>query len=129
MIHFLSLEEAEKFYPNYSNNADICDPQCLSFVSYEYGELVIAGSETPTEVSPVLKKEDRKYELWFPSLTNMMLAIVEALETLKSIYPPSIPPNEDGDTYLEPDEEKERWKTLAEITKKYGSSKGVIIIN
>lgn len=62
-------------------------------------------------------------------LTNMMLAIVESLETLKSIYPPSIPPNEDGDTHLEPDEEKEQWKTLAETTKKYGSSKGVIIIN
>ncbi len=62
-------------------------------------------------------------------LTNMMLAIAESLETLRSIYPPSIPPDEDGDTYLDLDEEKERWKTLAAITKKYGSSKGVIITN
>ncbi|OKH29588.1 hypothetical protein NIES2101_43230 [Calothrix sp. HK-06] len=47
LIHFLSIEEAEKYYS--PRDADIYDPKCLPFVSYENGLLVIVGSLTPTE--------------------------------------------------------------------------------
>ncbi|MBW4598653.1 MAG: hypothetical protein KME29_03340 [Calothrix sp. FI2-JRJ7] len=50
--------------------------------------LVILGSLTPTETSPVLQREDANNDkLWFPSLTNMMLAIAESLEKVGSILP------------------------------------------
>ncbi|WP_162183043.1 hypothetical protein [Neosynechococcus sphagnicola] len=101
-------------------------------MSYENGMLYIVGSETSAATSPVMQGED-KCRLWFPSFTNMMLAIAESLETLGGLFPPSIPRHdpryEDTDVYIDRDEEREQWKTLATITKKYGSPHGIIITN
>lgn len=95
--------------------------------SYEYGHLVIACSETHIEVSPVLQREKINDELWFPSLTNMMLAIAESIEIIGTIFP-GFTCDENG--YLpDEDEEREQWKTWTAIAKKYGSPRGQIIIN
>lgn len=126
LIHFLSLEEAEKFYPNYPSNTDINELKGLPFVSYENGSLVIAGSETRIETSSVLQREGRD-KLWFPSLTNMMLAIAESLEEIGTLMP-GFTRDENGD---KPDKEVEReqWDKLEAITKKYGSPHGIIVTN
>ncbi len=127
LIHFRSLEQAEKHYLNYSSNAHLYDVKCLPFVSYENGELVITGSETQIELSPVLQREDGDDMLWFPSLTNMILAIAESLETIGTLLP--------GCTYDENgerpdrDEERKQWETWTAIAKKYGSPGGAILTN
>lgn len=127
LIHFQSLEEAEKHYPNYSSNADIYDIKCLPFVSYENGRLVIAGSETQIEVSPVLQREDDDDRLWFPSLTNMILSIAESLETIGTLLP-GCTCDENGDL-PDRDEERKQWETWTAIAKKYGSPGGAILTN
>ncbi|MFN6516258.1 MAG: hypothetical protein RMY29_017395 [Nostoc sp. CreGUA01] len=129
LIHFLSLEEAEKLYS--LRDADIYDPKCLPFVSYENGILVIVGSQTQIETSPVLQREDIKDKLWFPSLTNMMLAIAEALETVGTILPELSSHNYDEDYGTNDYDEKIRnnCKIVAEIAKKYGSPRGIILTN
>lgn len=129
LIHFLSLEEAEKYYS--PSDADIYDPKCLPFVSYENGKLVIVGSETKIETSPVLQREDIKDKLWFPSLTNMMLAIAEALETVGTILP-QLSSNYDDEDYGTDDYDdkiRKNCKIVGEIAKKYGSPRGTILTN
>lgn len=130
LIHFLSIEEAEKYYS--PRNADIYDPKCLPFVSYENGLLVIVGSLTPAETSPVLQREDaNKDRLWFPSLTNMMLAIAESLETVGSILPSLCTRYEDEDYGTDEYDKKirENCKIVEAIAKKYGSPRGIILTN
>ncbi|MEH1942763.1 MAG: hypothetical protein V7L01_21445 [Nostoc sp.] len=129
LIHFLSLEEAEKYYS--PSDADIYDPKCLPFVSYENGKLVIVGSETQIETSPVLQREGIKDKLWFPSLTNMMLAIAEALETVGTILP-ELSRNYDDEDYGTDDYDdkiRKNCKLVGEIAQKYGSPRGIIITN
>ncbi|MBE9032863.1 hypothetical protein IQ266_24305 [filamentous cyanobacterium LEGE 11480] len=128
LIHFLSLEEAAKHYQNHTTNPEISDIQCLPFVLYENGELVIAGSEPPIDVSAVLVREDIQDQLWFPSLTNMMLAIAESLETVGSIDPSGVFRDADG-VRLEREAEKHRRQQRVAIAKKYGSPKGLILTN
>lgn len=127
LIHFLSLEEAEKHYPNYLSNSDIYDVNCLPFISYENGELVIASVDIQTGFSPVLQREDLPDKLWFPSLTNMMLAIAECLEKIGTLMP-GFTCDENGDRPDE-DEEREQWKIWRAIAKKYGSPRGAILTN
>lgn len=122
MIHFLSIEEAEKYYS--PRDADIYDPKCLPFVSYENGLLVIVGSLTPTETSPVLQREDANNDkLWFPSLTKMMLAIAESLETVRSILPALSSRYDDEDYGTDEYDKKirENCKIVEAIAKRYGS--------
>jgi hypothetical protein len=127
LIHFQSLEEAREHYSNYLTNADLYDIKCLPFIAYENGELVIAGSESQIEVSQVLQREGNNDKLWFPSLTNMMLAIAESLETIGTMMP-GFTRDENGDRPNE-DEEQEQWKSLTAIAKKYGSPRGEILTN
>lgn len=129
LIHFLSLEEGEKFYSPI--NADIYDPKCLPFVSYENGLLVLVGSPTQAETSPVLQREDIQDKLWFPSLTNMMLAIAESLETVGEILPDlcTSPGREDYGTEEYKEKIREDWKVVKAIAKKYGSPRGIILTN
>lgn len=129
LIHFLSVEEAEKLY--YIGNADIYDIKCLPFVSYENGILVIGGSETQVETLPVLQREDRDDELWFPSLTNMMLAIAESLETAGTILPELYSCYDDEDYGTDKYDEKirQKCKVVHAIAKKYGSPRGTILTN
>ncbi|MBD2168640.1 hypothetical protein H6G04_30125 [Calothrix membranacea FACHB-236] len=127
LIHFLSIEEAEKFYfPD-----DIYEPKCLPFVSYENGLLVIAGSDTQVEISPVLQREGRRDRLWFPSLTNMMLAIAESLETVGTILPELYRCYDDEEYGTDEYDEKirQKCKVVQAIAKKYGSPKGAILTN
>lgn len=126
LIHFLSLEEAEKFYPNYPNNRDINELKGLPFVCYENGNLVIAGSETQVETSSVLQREGCD-TLWFPSLTNMMLAIADSLEEIGTIMP-GLTCDENGD-WLDKEEVQEQWNKLEAIVKKHGSSHSLIVTN
>lgn len=127
LIYFRSLEEAEKDYPHYSRNADIYNVKCLPFVSYENGELGIAGSETQIDVSPVLQREDGDDKLWFPSLTNMILAIAESLETIGTLLP-GCTYDENGDL-PDRDEVRKQGERWTEIAKKYGSPTGAILTN
>jgi hypothetical protein len=126
LIHFMSLEEVEEFYSNYSLNADIYDTKGLPFISYENGVLLIGGLENQIDVSPVLQREDKRDELWFPSLTNMMLAIAECVEAIGTIFP--IRSYVNGER-LEEDEVRERWDTMQTIARKYGSPSGMIVTN
>jgi hypothetical protein len=126
LIHFMSLEEAEEFYPNYSLNADLYDAKCLPFTSYENGVLVIAGSENQIDVSPVLQRESGRDKLWFPSLTNMMLSIAECVEAIGTILPMS---SHVGGERLEEEEICERWNMIQTIARKYGSPTGMIVTN
>jgi hypothetical protein len=126
LIHFLSLEEAKNMYPNYPGNPDTHELRFLPFMSYENGMLVIAGAESPTEASIVMQNEAR-YELWFPSLTDMMLAIAETIETIGTLMPGSTV-DEHGNS-PEPDEEQRQWKIWRDTAKKYGSPRGAIITN
>ncbi|MHC5670890.1 hypothetical protein [Nostoc sp.] len=129
LIHFLSLQEAEKYYS--PSDADIYDPKCLPFVSYENGKLVIVGSETKIETSPVLQREDIKDKLWFPSLTNMMLAIAEALEIVGTILP-ELSSNYDDEDYGTDDYDdkiRKNCKIVGEIAENNGSPLGTILTN
>lgn len=126
VIHFLSLEEAEEHYPNYSSNADIYNERCLPFILSENGELVIKGSDSQIEVSPVLDRENND-KLWFPSLTNMMLAITETVDTIGTIMPPSY--DYINDYWVDEEKEREQWKILGDIAQKYGSRKRIIVTN
>lgn len=130
LIHFLSIEEAEKYYS--LRDADIYDPKCLPFVSYEKGLLVTVGSLILAKTSPVLQREDaNKNEFWFPSLTNMMLAIAESLETVGSILPALSRRYDDEDYGTDKYDEKirENCRIVEAIAKKYGSPKGMILTN
>lgn len=124
LIYFLSIEEAERYY-----SPSIDDPKYLPFVSYEYGYLAIAGSETQVANSSVIQREDR-YSLWFPSLTNMMLAIAESLETVGTILPGITMDDNDEDygtnKYQKLQQQEMQVDTIA---KKYGSSTGAILTN
>lgn len=118
-IYFLSIEEAQKYY--YEDDHKTYFP----FVSYEYGFLVLVGSQNPIESSPVLKLEDRTGKLWFPSLTNMMLATAECIETINTILPDGY--CDDG-IYSEEKYQTE-IDTMNYIANKYGSSSGWIVTN
>lgn len=124
LIHFLSIEEAERYYP-----LSIDDQKYLPFVSYENGLLAIAGSETQVANSPVLKREER-YDLWFPSLTNMMLAIAESLETVGTILPGvTMDYNEEHGTNKYHQKLQQQDMQVDAIAKKYGSPRGIILTN
>lgn len=125
LIHFLSLEEAEQHYSWIDTG--LHDAKCLPFVGYENGLLVIAGSDSEIEVSAVLQREDIKDKLWFPSLTNMMLAIAESVETIGTIMPGCMV-DENGD-FPSQDEVRKQWETLKSIARKYGSPRGIIVTN
>jgi hypothetical protein len=122
LIHFLSIEEAERYYsPSFD------DPKYLPFVSYENGSLFIAGSETQVANSPVLQLEDRDPSLWFPSLPNMMLAIAESLETVGTIEP--APTIEDYGTNKYHEKLQKQWQVMEAIAQKYGSPTASILTN
>ncbi len=122
LIHFLSIEEAERYY-----SPSFHDPKYLQFVSYENGSLFIAGSETQVANSPVLLLEDRDPYLWFPSLTNMMLAIAESLETVGTIWP--APTIEDYGTNKYQEKLQKQWQVIEAIAQKYGSPTASILTN
>lgn len=122
LIHFVSIEEAERYYsPSFD------DPKYLPFVSYENGSLVIAGSETQVANSPVLQREDGDPSLWFPSLTNMMLAIAESLETVGTIIPGLTIDDYETNKYRE--KLHKQWQVVEAIAQKYGSPRGMILTN
>jgi hypothetical protein len=126
LIHFVSIEEAERYYsPSFHT------PKYLQFVSYENGSLFIAGSETQVANSPVLQLEDRDPSLWFPSLTNMMLAIAESLETVGTIIPGESIDDYDENYGTNKYHEKlqKQWQVVKAIAQKYGSPRGRILTN
>jgi len=126
LIHFLSIEEAERYYsPSFD------DPKYLPFVSYENGSLFIAGSETQVANSPVLQLEDRDPSLWFPSLTNMMLAIAESLETVGTIFPGVSIDDYDKNYGTNKYQEKlqKQLQLMEAIAQKYGSPTASILTN
>jgi hypothetical protein len=125
LIHWVSIEEAERYYP-----LSIEDSKYLPFVSYEYGYLAIAGSETPVANSPVIRQDEDGDSLWFPSLTNMMLAIAESLETVGTIWlGVTIDYNdEDYGTNKYQKLQQQEMQVVA-ISQKYGSLKGAIFTN
>ena len=126
LILFLSIEEAERYYsPSFD------DPKYLPFVSYENGSLVIAGSETQVANSPVLQREDCDPSLWFPSLTNMMLAIAESLETVGTIFPGVTIDDYDENYGTNKYHEKlqKQLQVVEAIAQKYGSPRGRILTN
>jgi hypothetical protein len=97
-FHFMSLEEFVKSAPYLGDT----NPEWLPIFSSEYNHLVIPGSKIQVATSPVLIVEDGKAELWFPSLTNMMLAIAESKEAVGTILPTgleSIVENIDDEDY------------------------------
>jgi hypothetical protein len=122
LIHFVSIEEAERYY-----SPSFHDPKYLQFVSYENGSLFIAGSETQVANSPVLLLEDSDPSLWFPSLTNMMLAIAESLETVGTIWP--APTIEDYGTNKYQEKLQKQWQVIEVIAQKYGSPTASILTN
>jgi hypothetical protein len=127
LIHFMSLEDAKEFYPNYSSYADLHHLNCLPFVSYENGMLVIAGSENKIDTSPVLIREDGDDKLWFPSLTKMMLAIAESIETIGTLVPGCTRDEKNDSPSRE--EVQRQSKIWTDIAKKYGSPGGAILTN
>lgn len=122
VIHFVSIEEAERYY-----SPSFHDPKYLPFVSSENSFLVIAGSETKVENSPVLQQEDCDPSLWFPSLTNMMLAIAESLETVGTIWP--APTIDDYGTNKYHEKIQKQWQVVEAIAQKYGSPTANILTN
>jgi len=126
LIQFVSIEEAERYY-----SPSFHDPKYLPFVSYENGSLVIAGSETQVANSPVLQREDCDPSLWFPSLTNMMLAIAECLETVGTIIPgPTIDDyDENYGTNKYHEKLQKQWQVVEAIAQKYGSPTASILTN
>lgn len=126
LIHFVSIEEAERYY-----SPSFHAPKYLQFVSYENGSLFIAGSETQVAHSPVLQLEDRDPSLWFPSLTNMMLAIAESLETVRTIIAGESIDDYDENYGTNKYHEKlqKQWQVVKAIAQKYGSPRGRILTN
>ena len=125
LIHFLSIEEAEGVY-----SPSMDDPKYLPFVSYENGLLAIAGSETQVANSPVIQREEGSDYLWFPSLTNMMLAIAESLETVGTIWSGVTRDyNEDHGTNKYYQKLQQQDMQVDAIAKKYGSPRGIILTN
>jgi hypothetical protein len=122
-IRFLSIEEAAKYYCSLNGEA-----KGLPFVSYENGLLVIAGSENEAASSPVLSREDGD-RLWFPSLTHMMLAILEALEMVGTIGFDMNFDDEDYGTSRYVEKVKAQDEVIRTIAKKYGSPLGLILTN
>ena len=126
LIHFVSIEEAERYY-----SPSFHAPKYLQFVAYENGSLFIAGSETQVANSPVLQLEDRDPSLWFPSLTNMMLAIAESLETVRTIIAGESIDDYDENYGTNKYHEKlqKQWQVVKAIAQKYGSPRGRILTN
>ncbi|MEG4865372.1 MULTISPECIES: hypothetical protein [unclassified Microcoleus] len=125
LIHWLSIEEAERYYSSCVN-----DSKYLPFVSYEYGCLAIAGSETQVANSPVIRQDEDGDSLWFPSLTNMMLAIAESLETVGSIWPGVTGyHDEDYATNKYHQRIQQQEMKVDAIAQKYGSPRGRILTN
>lgn len=132
-IHFLSIEEVSGYYPDALYNL-----KNFPFVSSEYYFLVITASETNVATSPVFIRENIKEELFFPSLTNMMMAIVESLETVGSVSP-LIKGNCDakdyGTAFYQDIRDEDLYQDICDyedeivikIAQKYGSSGGSII--
>ena len=124
LVNWLSIEQAERYY-----SSSINDSKYLPFVSYENGWLAIAGSETQVANSPVIQREDRDF-LWFPSLTNMMLAIAESLETVGTIWPGVTDyHDEDYATNKYHQRIEQQDMQVYAIAQKYGSPRGIIITN
>jgi hypothetical protein len=123
LIHFMSIEEAVKAYSPFSG-----DVKGFPFVSYENGLLMIVGSEDKAPTSPVLSRENGD-RLWFPSLTNMMLAILESLEVVGSIGLSTDYDDEDYGTPRYAEKIREQGQILEAIAKKYGSPRGIILTN
>ena len=129
IFHFMSLEECMKCTPYFGDDS----PEWLPIFSSEYSHLVISGSKIKAATSPVLKIEDGKAKFWFPSLTNMMLAIAESKETVGTILPKGLEyigeNSADEDYGTEAYKEKicEKFDTVIAIAKKYGSPGGNII--
>ncbi|MEG3976259.1 hypothetical protein QT970_16800 [Microcoleus sp. herbarium8] len=123
LIHFVSIEEAERYY-----SPSFHDPKYLHFVSYENGCLFISGSETKVENSPVLRLGECDPSLWFPSLTNMMLAIAESLETIGTIWPDLTIDDDETNKYHREKLHKQ-WQVVEAIAQKYGSPRGMILTN
>lgn len=122
-FHFMSLEEFVKGVPYLGDT----NPEWLPIFSSEYNHLVISGSKIQVATSPVLKVEDGKAELWFPSLTNMMLAIAESKEVVGTILPIGLPNDEDYGTEAYKEKILNKLDMVIAIAKKYGSPSGDII--
>lgn len=129
LIEFSSLETAKYWYCSGFEKGGVHGVKNFLFVASENTSLVIAGSETPTDVSPVLESEEGpgSERLWFPSLTNMMLAIADAVDAFGTIMPASYLGSDSGERGKR--ERSERWRIAKEITKKYGSPHGTILTN
>jgi hypothetical protein len=125
MVHFRSLEE---FITSAPYLGDL-NPEWLPILSSQYSHLVISGCQTQIATSPVLKVEDDRSELWFPSLTNMMLAIAESDEIVGTILPGWFKNCDDEDygTDIYQEKVREQCSLVAAIAKKYGSPNGDII--
>lgn len=65
--------------------------------------------------------------MWFPSLTNMILAIAESIETIGTLLP-GCTYDENGDL-PDRDEVRKQGEIWTEIAKKYGSPGGAILTN
>lgn len=123
LIHWLSIEEVERYY-----SSSINDSKYLPFVSYEYGCLAIAGSETQVANSPVIRQDEDGDSLWFPSLTNMMLAIAESLETVGTIWPGVTIDYNDEDYGTNKYQKLQQQEMQVDaIARKYGSPTGAIL--
>jgi hypothetical protein len=123
LIRFMSIEEASKAYSPFNG-----DVKGFPFVQYENGLLMIVGSEHKVPTSPVLICEDGD-ELWFPSLTNMMLAILESLEVVGTIGMSTDFDDEDYGTPRYAEKIREQDEVIRAIAKKYGSPLGMILTN
>ena len=123
MVHFLSIEEANEKYADSS----------IYFPFIKYGEesgiLAIIGLEAQQNLSsPVVRLTEEGERMWFPSLTHMMLAIVEAKETIGTLHPQINYSDEDYGTEEYEEKISNAWQTLEEIARKYGSPYGSIIL-
>lgn len=122
-IHFLSIEEAEYFYGDSLYNL-----KSFPFAYNEYYFLLITGSEHEVKTSPIVKRKNIKEKLFFPRLTNMMMAIVESLEKVGSVCP-LIKDYCDADyeSPLYQDQCDYEDEIVSKIAQKYGSPDGSII--
>jgi|GEM_PF-4723153 len=124
IIHFQSLEEMGKIY----SPLNASNPEWLPIISAEYSHFVISGSQTQIDTSPVLIINDEP-KLWFPSLTDMMLAIAESIEATGTILPGWFddPDDEDYGTDTYDEKIREKCSIVKAIARKYGSPEGVIL--
>jgi hypothetical protein len=127
LIHFVSLDEAREIYAGFSIYPHLYALECLPFVSYENGILVIAGSENQIDISPVLVREGNDDRLWFPSLTKMMMAMAESIETIGTLIPGGT--RDDRGDCPNREEVQRQSKIWTDIAKKHGSPGGAILTN